>query len=68
MFKCVLFSRFGEVIFDPTMFIVFCFVLRITSAIGAAAAETAVLTLMLQRFPNNAGAIAVCLHSDVNNS
>ena len=48
MFKCVLFSRFGEMIFDPTMFIVFCFVLRITSAIGAAAAETAVLTFMLQ--------------------
>ena len=25
MFKCVLFSRFGEMIFDPTMFIVlFC--------------------------------------------
>ena len=68
MFKCVLFSRFGEVIFDPTMFIVFCFVLRITSAIGAAAAETSVLALVLQRFPNNTGAIAVCLHSDVNNS
>lgn len=68
MFKCVLFSRFGEMIFDPTMFIVFCFVLRITSAIGAAAAETSVLAFVLQRFPNNTGAIAVCLHSDVNNS
>ncbi|RMX58828.1 hypothetical protein pdam_00021885, partial [Pocillopora damicornis] len=55
---------FGEVIFDPTMFIVFCFVLRITSAIGAAAAETSVLAFVLQRFPNNTGAIAVCLHSD----
>ncbi|XP_066020936.1 MFS-type transporter SLC18B1-like [Pocillopora verrucosa] len=49
---------FGEVIFDPTMFIVFCFVLRITSAIGAAAAETSVLAFVLQRFPNNTGAIA----------
>lgn len=57
-----LFFRFGEVIFDPTMFIIFCFVLRITSAIGAAAAETAVLSLMLQKFPNDTGTVSVCLH------
>ncbi|CAH3143088.1 unnamed protein product, partial [Pocillopora meandrina] len=49
---------FGEVIFDPTMFIIFCFVLRITSAIGAAAAETAVLSLMLQKFPNDTGTVS----------
>ncbi|PFX25666.1 MFS-type transporter SLC18B1 [Stylophora pistillata] len=49
---------FGEVIFDPTTFVVFCLVLRITSAIGAAAAETAVLACTLQKFPNNSGTIS----------
>ena len=67
MFKFIFF-RFGEVIFDPTTFVVFCLVLRITSAIGAAAAETAVLACTLQKFPNNAGTISVCLHLDFHNT
>ena len=45
-----------------SMFIKFCFVLRITSANGVAAAKNAVLSFMPQKFPNDTGIVAVCLH------
>ena len=38
---------------DGTVFIVFCFLIRIVSALGSAATSTACLTLLAQEFEDN---------------
>ncbi len=38
---------------DGTVFIVFCFLIRIVSALGSAATSTSCLTLLAQEFEDN---------------
>lgn len=52
--------RFGGMIVDRDAFIALCFLLRATSAIGGAAAETSALSILLEKFPDNVGMVTVC--------
>ena len=49
----LLYSRFLHLMPDGTVFIVFCFLIRIVSALGSAATSTACLTLLAQEFEDN---------------
>lgn len=51
---------FGGMIVDRDAFIALCFLLRATSAIGGAAAETSALSILLEKFPDNVGMVTVC--------
>ncbi|CAH3114199.1 unnamed protein product [Porites lobata] len=48
---------FCDSLSDTTIFTVFCFLLRTTSAIGGAAAETSCMSILIEKFPNNVGAV-----------
>ena len=48
---------------DQTMFTVFCFLIRTTSAIGGAASETSSMSIIMEKFPDNVGAVTVCVHT-----
>ncbi|PFX25686.1 MFS-type transporter SLC18B1 [Stylophora pistillata] len=50
--------RFCDMIADRDAFIVVCFVLRVTSAIGGAAVETSGLSILLDTFPDNVGMVS----------
>ncbi|XP_022790543.1 MFS-type transporter SLC18B1-like isoform X3 [Stylophora pistillata] len=50
---------FGGMIVDRDAFIALCFLLRATSAIGGAAAETSALSILLEKFPDNVGMVTV---------
>ena len=54
------FFRFCGLIVDRDAFTALCFMLRATSAIGGAAAETSALTILLEKFPDNVGMVSVC--------
>ena len=51
--------RFCDSLSETTIFTVFCFLLRTTSAIGGAAAETSCMSILIEKFPNNVGAVTV---------
>ena len=44
---------------DRVAFTVFCFLLRISSAMGGAASETATMAFILKEFRENLGAVTV---------
>ncbi|XP_029209764.2 MFS-type transporter SLC18B1-like isoform X2 [Acropora millepora] len=48
---------FCGMISGQTLFVVFCFLLRTTSAMGGAAAETSALSIVMEQFPDNLGAV-----------
>ncbi|XP_022790549.1 MFS-type transporter SLC18B1-like [Stylophora pistillata] len=52
------FFGFCDMIADRDAFIVVCFVLRVTSAIGGAAVETSGLSILLDTFPDNVGMVS----------
>ncbi|RMX58833.1 hypothetical protein pdam_00021880, partial [Pocillopora damicornis] len=52
------FFRFCGLIVDRDAFTALCFMLRATSAIGGAAAETSALTILLEKFPDNVGMVS----------
>ena len=60
LFSFILFFRFCGKISDKTVFVVFCFLLRTTSAIGGAASETSAMSIVIEQFPNNVAAVTVC--------
>lgn len=53
----VLFGFCGQIV-DRDAFTALCFMLRATSAIGGAAAETSALTILLEKFPDNVGMVS----------
>ncbi|XP_027055811.1 MFS-type transporter SLC18B1-like, partial [Pocillopora damicornis] len=53
----VLFGFCGLIV-DRDAFTALCFMLRATSAIGGAAAETSALTILLEKFPDNVGMVS----------
>ena len=55
-----IFFRFCGQIVNRDAFTALCFMLRATSAIGGAAAETSALTILLEKFPDNVGMVSVC--------
>ena len=60
LFYYILFFRFCSKISDKTEFVVLCFLLRTTSAIGGAASETSAMSIVIEQFPNNVAAVTVC--------
>ena len=52
-------SRFVSMMPDGTVFIAFCFVLRIVDALGGAGCEVAAFALIAKEFPENIGTYMV---------
>ena len=52
--------RFCDLIVDRDAFITVSFILRATSAIGGAAAETSAMSILLGKYPDNTGTVSVC--------
>ena len=63
MFNFIIVFSFCGMLTDPTTFIVFCFLIRTTSAIGGAASETSALSIVMAKFPDNLGAVTVCTYT-----
>ena len=60
---CIMCDRTLDEISSGTVFVVFCFAVRIVEAMGAAAYSTAIFTLITVFFPEDVGLVMVCFIS-----